>query len=249
MKKLILVITLFGSFLSNSLFAQTVEDIIWITEQYPPYNFSDKNHERKGLSIEILLKIWKKVGLNKSPEDIRFYPWARAYQMVQKQKEICLFSMSITKSRKAQFQFVGPIKGSDNGIIVKKSKGLKINSTNDLKTLQIGAVRKSLGEKLLIDTGLNLKFHQVVDGIQLVKMLEIDRLDAIILNYPASIWKMKQAGINPAQYEMKFILRKGNFGFAFNKTANPKMINLFQKAFDELSQDGTIEAIRDKYLK
>ncbi len=87
------------------------------------------------------------------------------------------------------------------------------------------------------------------DGTQLVKMLEANRLDVISLNYPASIWMMNQIGINPGQYEMLFILRKGEFGFAFSKATDPKIVKQFQKAFDELTQDGIIKAIRKKYIR
>lgn len=70
--------------LSGQSVAQTPEEIVWISEQYPPFNYLDESNTPH---------------LKKSLQDIRFYPWGRAYAMAQDQKNICLFSMGYTKER------------------------------------------------------------------------------------------------------------------------------------------------------
>ncbi len=249
MKKLLIAIIAFQFFVPTPLFAQSVEEIVWITEEYPPFNYHGKDKLPKGLSVEILQAIWKKMGVKNTIKDIQFFPWARAYNMVQTQKRVCLFSMSITNTRKTLFQFVGPFKGSNIGIIAKKANELRIYSISDLKKLKIGVVRKDIGEKLLLDTGRRLMLHQVVYGEQLIRMLAKDRLDAIAFGDIPVVWNMKKYGIDPMQYEMVYVLKEGISGFAFHKEVDPKTIKQIQKAFDELSKEGAIVSIRNRYLR
>ncbi len=227
--------------------SQTMEDIQWVTEDYPPLNFQE-NGVPKGIAVDILLEMWKKVSLNKTAADIKFYPWARAYAMAQEQRNVCLFTTSITEPRKALFNFVGPNKGADVGIFAKKGQ-LKLSSLEDLKKLKIGVKRDDISERLLLDSGVTLNLYPVVQGDQLIGMLNLNRVDAISLNSYAAPWEMKKAGLDPANYEMAYTLRVSQpSGFAFSKDIDPTLINRLQNAFDELKADGTVDRIRAKYL-
>lgn len=227
--------------------AQTLEDIQWVTEEYPPMNYQE-NGFAKGIAVEIVMEMWKKVGLNKAASDIKFYPWARGYAMAQEQKNVCLFITSITEPRKALFKFVGPYKGSDVGIIARKGR-LHLASLDDVKKLKIGVKRDDIGEKLLVDTGETFDLYPVVQGNQLIGMLHRDRVAAVSLGFYSAVWEMKKAGLDPAHYEMAYVLRANQpTGFAFSKDIDPKLIERLQKAYDELLADGTVERIKTKYL-
>jgi len=227
--------------------SQKLEDIQWVTEEYPPMNYQE-NGVAKGIAVEILQEMWKRVGLQRSAADIKFYPWARGYAMAQEQKGVCLFITSITEPRKALFKFVGPYKGSDVGIIARKGH-LKANSLDDLKKWKIGVKRDDIGEKLLVDTGGTFDLHPVVKGDQLIAMLNLDRIDAISLGYYSAAWEMKKAGVDPDNFEMAYVLRANQpTGYAFHKDTDPALIERLQKAFDEVTADGTVERIKTKYL-
>ncbi|MCP5170202.1 MAG: transporter substrate-binding domain-containing protein [Hahellaceae bacterium] len=247
--KLIFILLLgVGVLSANPALSQSIDDIEWITEDYQPFSYIGKMNMPAGLSIEIVQALWKEVGLKKSASDIKFHPWARGYQMVQQQKRICLFAMSVTEQRMARFQFVGFWKGSNIAIIAKRSRGLKIDSIADLDNLNIGVVREDIGEKLLTETGTKPFLYPVTTGDQLIRMLALDRLDAIAFGDIPAAWTMKVIGIDPSQFELVFVLKQGSSGLAFNKEADAAVVRKFQDAFDTLNKEGVIDTIRNKYL-
>ena len=69
---LVLFFVLFACVVS----AQTLNDLTWMTEEYAPYNFTE-NGQLKGVAVDVLLEVWKRVGIQKTAKDISVYPWAR----------------------------------------------------------------------------------------------------------------------------------------------------------------------------
>jgi len=243
------MILIFSLLFATTTIGQTLEDIHWVSEEFPPFNYLDENNTPKGFMLEILLEVWKKVGLRKSSNAIDFLPWARGYQMVQNDPKVCLFAMAMTPERKKLFKFVGPIGGSHIGIITKKSKNLKIKTLSDLTPLTIGVVRDDIGEHLLKSKGVpSSRFHQVVSRESLIGMLGKDRVDAISYGMATAFWTMKQLGMDTNQYELSYVLKKGISGYAFHKDVNPRLIQTLQNALNELIADGTVKRIRDSYL-
>ena len=75
-----------------------------LTENLPNLNYL-KNSELVGLSVEIVREIQKRIG---SHEQIRVYPWARAYNLALKEENVVLFSITLTKARKDLFKWICP---------------------------------------------------------------------------------------------------------------------------------------------
>ncbi len=249
MKKIFIFVLLF--FLPINASAQSLENITWLTEEYAPYNYTE-NGVVKGIAVDILVAVWKKINLNKTAADIKVYPWARGYKMVQEDPGVCLFSMTVTEPRKELFKFVGPLAGSDITIIAPKAKGLKIGSIDDLKKpgLKLGAVREDVGEQLLIAAGIAaVAIDQSNNAETLVKKLDAGRMDAVAYGFDTARYNMKLLGIDSNRYETVFMLKQGEMGFAFHKNVDPAVITTMQKALDELIADGTTAAIIKKYLQ
>ena len=102
MKKMVLFLTVFFVSLNSlanlsSAYNQDINKIVWLTEDYPPYNYSE-NNVPKGIFVDILVEIWKKIGLNKQLKDIKIVPWARGYYLAQEHVKYCLFSMTYIDS-------------------------------------------------------------------------------------------------------------------------------------------------------
>jgi polar amino acid transport system substrate-binding protein len=71
-----------------------------LTENLPPLNYLKEN-VLVGPSVEIVKEIQRKVG---SHEQIKVYPWARAYKMALEEENVVLFSMTYTEDRYDKFK-------------------------------------------------------------------------------------------------------------------------------------------------
>jgi len=236
--------------------AQSLEKIIWVTEDYPPFNYI-VNGTPTGIGVDVLIEIWKRVGLDKQPKEIEIWPWPRGYKTLQERVDISLFTMAITEQRKKMFKFVGPYIKSRAGLLAKKSYGFKITSDDDLLNfypgqadMQIGTLRDGNVEQLLLLRGYpKTKLYRMSQPDSLIRMLDLDRLSAVAFSYDVALWKMKTWQINPSQYELIYLLEESSAGFGFNKDIDPHILERLNIAFGALRKDGTLDRIIKKYKR
>ena len=94
--------------MATSLLAQTVDDLIFVTEEYPPFNFT-ADGKRQGIATDTLVEMLKLAGSNQTRADIAFLPWARAYNLAVNKQNVLLYSTTRTEAREKLFKWVGPI--------------------------------------------------------------------------------------------------------------------------------------------
>ncbi len=250
MKKMLFLVLIFFSGIG---YAQSLEDIVWISEDYPPSNFLDKDGMIRGFTIDILLGMWQKVGLKKTKQDIEIYPWVRGMKMLKHDKNVCLFGISITEERKKQFKFVGGAPGNRIVLFAKKEKKYRFNSIEEVnqkfKKQEIGVVRDDIGEQVYLNIGGKSELrYRVTSADQLIGMIEHDRLKLFAYADTVALKKMSSLKISTDKYEVVLVMYKEQWGYGFNKNVNPKVLQKLQKAFDELLADGTVMRIRNAYV-
>ncbi len=239
----------------SSLFAQSLNDIVWITEDYPPYNF-EENGTKKGIGVDLLLELFKRSGLKKGQNDIKIVPWARGIKSLEKDVNACLFSTTLTPHRKNNlgYQFVSPIPQpsmeSSNHIIAPKASGIKINTADELKNYRVGVVRGDVGQGLAEEAGVQAeKIDMCNNGDVLLKKIKKKRFDVASYGFDTFLTKIKEAGGNPDDYEIVFSFPAMHMGYAFNKDCDPAILKKLQITLDEIIKDGTAEKIKNKYKK
>ena len=242
MKKIVIIMLLLISMLS-------LVGLKLLTEQYPPYNF-EQNGQLKGISIDIMDEMLKKVNIGLSRNDIELWNWTRAYQTTEKAKDHALFAMTYTDERAPLFKWVGPFSPTKQVLMAKKSKGIKINSPNDINKYKVGVIRDDVGHQLLKKIGVQDSSYDFADNSKTnAKKLAGGRVDLVAYEGAVMSWEMKEAGININDYEEVYTLKEGQLYFAFNKDTSDTTIKKFQKALDELKKEGKVESIIKKYLK
>ena len=96
------------------------------TEDYPPFNIVDaKSQQVSGISTEKVIEVMARA---KESYTITAYPWVRAYQLAQKERDTCVFSTTRTPERVALFQWVGPLVKNNWYIFAKQG------DTNNLES-------------------------------------------------------------------------------------------------------------------
>ena len=79
----------------------------YLTEEYPPYNYSDPQGQPTGLAVDLLQMIWQHSGV--TPQPVRILPWARGYYLLTQKPNVVLFSTARTEAREDLFKWVCPI--------------------------------------------------------------------------------------------------------------------------------------------
>jgi polar amino acid transport system substrate-binding protein len=162
-----------------------------------------------------------------------------------------LFSTTRTKQREPLFKWVGPIIDTQIGIIAPKSKHLKINSIKDLNKYKIGAVINDIGEQLLLADGVKKENIDAISGTNPVvvnfQKMGKGRIDCFAYETNVAMYGAKSYQIDQNDFEVVYILKKGQLYYAFNKKTDDKIIKKYQEALDAIKKNGVYEKILKKY--
>lgn len=215
----------------------TIDELVFLTENYPPFNY-EKDGEIRGTSVNLLLKMFKQINSSKTVNDIEVVPWARGYRLAQKRKNTVLFSTTRTKSRENLFKWVGPIAPTKISVIAKKANKIKISKFDDLNNFQIGVVREDIGELLLKNNGINpSNIYSEVSSEFFPRMLNADHIDMWAYEESVAMWILKKDGYNPDDYETVYVLEESQLYFAIQKDTDDALVAKLQASLDAVRVD------------
>ncbi len=243
---IILVTLLF----TDTVFAESVDDMTFYTEEYPPFNFKEKGVS-KGFAVDILGEMLKLLNSSKSTDDFEFRPWANSYRMLEKVKNVCLFGTTRTEKRENNFKWVGPISKNVYGLMAKKNRKIKIKSFEDIKKYRVGGIRDDVAIQLLVERGIpKNNIQQVAKTRSNIDKLNFNRIDMWAYGVNVAKWELKASGFNPEDYEVVYIIDDVyDVYYAINKETSDKLVTDLQWALDEVKKQGLYQKIMDKYLK
>ncbi|WP_159084754.1 substrate-binding periplasmic protein [Dongshaea marina] len=176
--KYLLLICVIALLSSSPSQANNLDKLGYITEQYAPFNYVDEKGDTRGLAVDILRKVWGKLGVKQ--QDIRVLPWARGYYLTLQKPNTVLFSTTRIDSRESLFKWACPIAYLRVVLVAKKSADISLESLDDLSKYRLVAVRADVGEQMLLERGVDdTKIHLANQLDNAFKMLERDRMDLL----------------------------------------------------------------------
>ncbi len=234
----------------GSAFAESIDDMSFYTEEYPPYNFLD-NGVPKGFTVDILMEMLKLLHSGKNLQDIEFRPCANSYRKLETEKNVCLFGTTRTDERNPKFKWVGPISKNVFGLTAKKGRNIKIETFEDIKKYRIGGIRDDVALQILLERGIPKDCIQQVAKTKInIDKLNMNRIDLWAYGVNVAKWELKSSGFNLEDYEVVYILEdKYDLYYAINKDTSDKLVQDLQHAFDEVKRLGIYQQIMDRYLK
>lgn len=249
--KLLLVVCL-GSLLAwLPVKAQTLDDLLLITEEYAPLNFK-RGGRVQGIAVDALVEMLRVAGSGQTREDIQVWPWARAYRTVQVRENTLLFAMSRTAEREEQFRWVGPFMTTRMSLLAKKDRDFRLASLAELNTTQylVGAVRDDVAEQLLLTGGLaQERIYPGNAGANVARMLSADRVDFWAYGNLVALWTLRELGLKTADYEEVLVLMETEQYFALHRDTSDAVVRQLQDALQVIKDDGRLEAIIARYLE
>ncbi|WP_421900226.1 substrate-binding periplasmic protein [Maridesulfovibrio sp.] len=218
-----------------------------MAEHYPPYSFLE-NGKPAGFFVELFRMIEDKLGEN--PVKINFYPWARAYKKLKRNRGDVLFPMAMNEERKKLFKFVGPVFLTDIYFYKKKGNWIRLGRIDDAKKVgKIGVTRDDLFHQKLVGMGFkNLEvstsqrsdfFKVQRERVDLVPMG--DRTIGLFLDGIPELGMSDFEQVGPVIFTSSAYI-------AFSSTVPDEVVSKWQAALDELKAEGEWLRIIDKYF-
>ena len=218
-----------------------------MTEIFSPYQFKDDiDGHLIGISTEIVQAIQKEIG---DKSKINIYPWVRGNKILDKKKNTALFSTMRTPSREDKYKWVGPLDHMELVFFKKKSSNITLKSVEDARKVESIGVTKSVANYEILNS-MGFKNLDVVGGNddKNIKKLLKGRIDLWPSVKAAGLYSAKKIGqAGEIVVVPNVILAEGDLYIAFNKQTDDNTIQKWQKAFDKLKSNGSIDKIKERY--
>jgi polar amino acid transport system substrate-binding protein len=221
------------------------------TEQFPPYNFSNKG-QLQGINLDITRALCERVNVDCQFE---LLPWSRAYYLAQKNKASGLISTARSPEREKLFQWVGPLLSSRT-FFYRLASNNHINPTglSQMSDFTLGLSRGDVYEQLVYDIGferdknlLNFAHHY-----EYINLFFKNKIDLILGSESTLDYQLQQYGHGSSEVvkllELPVNKLKGNY-LAFNKSVPKEIVNKFNQELVALKKIDDLEVFRERYIK
>ncbi len=212
---------------------------------FPPYEMTTDDGGFEGIDVEIADAIAKKLGLTLEIQDMDFDSALLAVQ--QGKSDIVMAGVSVTDSRKLVMDFSNSYATGVQVVIVKEGSDVTMDNLGEK---MIGTQRGTTGYIYASDTPENGGYGEdhvkaYDNGATAVNALINGQVDCVIIDSaPAQEYVKANPGLTTL--EGNWVEEQYAIGFGKNNT---ELVEAVNKALAELTADGTIQAIIDKYIK
>lgn len=237
-----LTVALLAAMLCGSVWAQS-QTIL--TEDDPPYSFLDADKKPTGMAVEIVQEIQRRL---KNSDAIEFNPWARAYNRLQKEPNVVLFSMARTAERNELFNWVGPIIDNTWELVAKADSTIQLKTLEDAKKLKkIGVYNQDSRDAYLTQEGFT-NLERANNNISGFKMLMGNRVEAFASVDTTLADNLKESGFGLNDVKVVLPFKTVQVFIAMSKTTPVDIVNNWQSAFASMVKDGSYRKIFNMYF-
>ena len=217
---------------------------------YPPFNSVDKNGELKGFDIDISKALGKAMGVK---YEFVVQDWDGLIPGLLAKKYDCIIaSMSMTPERRERVDFTNKYYQTPAKFVARKGAGIEVTKAG-LKGKTVGVQRATTHENFVRDKfgdSVTVKAYATLDEADLD--LVSGRVDLVLGDSVALIDALlnKPEGkdfefVGPGYTDVKYF--GDGIGIAIRK-GNPDLVEMFNKAIDQIRADGTYQKINAKYF-
>ena len=203
-----------------------------ITEEFPPFNFTDKDGKIVGQSTEIVRQILQKTGTS---TNIEMMPWSQGYELVQTRPNTALYSTSRMPEREDLFKWVGPIGSEENYFYVKRDSTLSLTTLEQAKAVKSIAVYRNDSNHLYLKgqgfTNLDISEN---DSECLRKLIN-GEVDVWLGPSKALPYIAAKVQVDPTLVKSIMYVRPIQWYIAFNKTTSDSLISLWKSKLEEIN--------------
>ena len=219
------------------------DTILIVTEEWPPYNYTNKKGEIVGSSTEIIKKVMNKTDLDYK---IEIYSWVKAYKIVTTQPNTLIYTIYRNPQRESSFKWICPLNNTHNLSFysLKSSIDITVTKLDDVKNYLVGVVNQDVTFDYLVNNEFKVGKHLAIDSDEFanVRKLIKGRVDLIIQEEQALKFRLKRESLDFNKVQKVFTLfdkSLNNSCMAFNLHTPTHIIETVEKALHEVSMLNT----------
>ena len=206
---------------------------------FPPYEMTTDAGDFEGIDVEIAQAIAEKLGLELQVDDMDFDAALMAAQ--NGKSDMVMAGVTVNEERLAVMDFSDSYATGVQVIIVKEGSDVTLDNLGDQ---MIGVQRGTTGEIYCTDDYGSEHVTSYDNGITAVQALQNGQVDCVVIDKaPAQAFVEANTGLTILDTE--YVTENYAIGFAKGNTALVEAVNA---ALAELTEDGTIQTILDKYI-
>ena len=206
--------------------------------EFPPYEFYE-GQEIVGIDAEIAAAIAEKLGYELKIEDMAFDSIIAAVSSGK--ADFGLAGMTVTEERLESINFSDTYAHATQVVIVPE--GSAITGVADLEGKKVGVQLGTTGDIYAGDIA-DATIERYNKGFEAVQALTQGKIDAVIIdNEPAKVFVAENEGL----VLLDEAFTEEDYAMAIAKE-NTELLEKVNAALAELKEDGTLQAIVDKYI-
>ena len=207
---------------------------------FPPYEMTADDGSFEGIDIEVAGAIAEKLGLELQVDDMDFDAALLAAQTGK--SDMVMAGVTVTEDRQTVMDFSNTYANGIQVVIVPEDSA--IATIDDLQGKMIGVQRGTTGDSYCSDDFGEDNVIKYDNGLTAVQALNNGQVDAVVIdNAPAQEFVEANPGLKILDTEY------ANEEYAIGVAkGNTQLLDAINGALAELTEDGTIQAIVDKYI-
>ncbi|MFH0759929.1 MAG: transporter substrate-binding domain-containing protein [Bacteroidota bacterium] len=223
----------------------TGKDLTILSQIMKPLNYIE-NGQLKGISVETVQGIQNLLGLENTIEAID--NWDSIYNRLKTEENIAVITTALTAERKGLFKWVGPVSLLHTGFITLQSSNLVITQIADARNLAgVGIIKSSVTEETLLDLGFT-NLVEFLNEEALVSGLYSGSVEVVFDMYSLIQIAAQDKGLDESQLNFQLVQNSTHTYIAFSDDVSDKVISKWQRALNEMKDNGSLQTIYDTYL-
>ena len=190
----------------------------------------------QGLVVSVIRELMKRVNI---PYKIQFMPPKRAIVMAERTKDFCVFPISRSQEREAQFVWVSPVLISRHAFYSLKGYHHPLKVMMDAKPFRIGATLGDGVGEYLENLGFNVDYTG--QNALNAEKLSLQRIDLWLSDTISAPYLAGRKGIELNAPELVFFTTLKSMGC--QKDLDPSLVKKMSDTLNGMYRDGTIKKI------
>ena len=205
-----------------------------LTEEYPPFNFIDKNMNITGQSTDMVRTVLQLIGQDAS---IELMLLSDALKLAE-QPNTAIYSINRIPDREQKYKWAGPIGSYEQAFYAKKGTTITLTKLEDARSAGlIGVYKDDAGNQFLIAQGFT-NLNESLTDIEALKKLMNGEVQLWLGNKNGFEVTAAEANVNPDDIVLlPNVTIRADLYIAFSKDMSNDSVSAWQKAIDSLKND------------